>query len=267
MFLVPFVMDIIPVFVSVRRVAVNLQATVSTPVGSHVLAIILLFQPPVTSGHTPTTTTGFYCVNGDIPVLLQTAQAYIHRPTDPACGMNIRLMFDGGSQRSYITERVKEVLGLDTECSEVVNIKTFGSETTKTQTVDVVTASIHLKEGTEISISFSTVPLICEPLSCQPVAYSKRQYRHLSGLDLADYSRVGEELQIDALIGLDHYWRLVTGRVVHGESGPTAIYTQLGLYLSISVYLRMFIYLFYNPLSQLILNDCIVLSLHIWVVI
>ena len=52
--------------------------------------------PPVSSGHTPTTTAGLYSVNGDIPVLLQTAQAYIHRPTDPACGMIIRLMFEGG---------------------------------------------------------------------------------------------------------------------------------------------------------------------------
>ena len=53
-------------------------------------------QPLVSSGHTTTTTTGFYCINGDIPVLLQTAQAYIHKPIDPACGMTIRLMFDGG---------------------------------------------------------------------------------------------------------------------------------------------------------------------------
>ena len=165
-------------------------------------------------------------------MLLQTAQAYIHRPTDPACGMTIRLMFDGGSQRSYISERVKEALGLETECTEVVNIKTFGSETTKTQTVDVVTASIHTKEGNQMNILFSTVPLIREPLSCQPVAYTKQQYRHLSGLDLADYSRVGDELQIDALIGSDHYWQLVTGTVLHGESGPTAIHTQLGWILS-----------------------------------
>jgi len=80
-------------------------------------------QPPVTSGHTPTTTTGLYCINGDTPVLLQMAQAYIHRPSDPACGMAIRLMLDGGSKRSYITERVKEALRLVTECTEVVNIK------------------------------------------------------------------------------------------------------------------------------------------------
>jgi len=46
-----------------------------------------------------------------------------------------------------------------------------------------------------------------------------------SSLDLADFLRVGEELQIDTLIGSDHYWQLVTGRVVRGESGPTAIHT------------------------------------------
>ena len=76
------------------------------------------------------------------------------------------------------------------------------------------------------------MPLICEPLSCQPVAYTKQQYSHLSSLDLADYSRVGDELQIDALIGSDHYWQLVTGTVVCGESGPTAIHTQLGWVVS-----------------------------------
>ena len=56
-----------------------------------------------------TTTTGLYCVNADTPVLLQTAQAYIHKPSNPSCGMTIRLMLDGGSQRSYITQRIKDV--------------------------------------------------------------------------------------------------------------------------------------------------------------
>jgi len=47
---------------------------------------------------------------------------------------------------------------------------------------------------------FSTVPFICEPL----LYYTKQCYNHLANLELADSSRVGEELQIDALIGLDH---------------------------------------------------------------
>lgn len=62
--------------------------------------------------HTPTTTTGLYCVNVNTPVLLQTAQAYIYKLGDPNCGMVIRLILDGGSQRSYVTQRVKDALEL-----------------------------------------------------------------------------------------------------------------------------------------------------------
>ena len=48
------------------------------------------------------------------------------------------------------------------------------------------------------------------------------KYRHLANLDLADFFRVGDDLQIDALISSDHYWQLVTGKVIQEESGPTA---------------------------------------------
>ena len=53
-------------------------------------------------------------------------------------------------------------------------------------------------------------------------------YDHLANLDLADSSKVGEELQIDVLIGSDHYWQLVTGQIIQGDSGPTVIHTHLG---------------------------------------
>jgi len=69
---------------------------------------------------------------------------------------------------------------------------------------------------------------LCEPLSYQPVAYMTQCYDHLANLDLADSSKVGEELQIDVLIGSDHYWQLVTGQIIQGDSGPTAIHTHLG---------------------------------------
>ena len=137
-----------------------------------------------------------------------------------------------GSQRSYITQRVKDALGLQPERTEQVQIKSFGSDSTTNQTVEVVRLAVPLKTGTTIYFVFSTVPLICEPLSCQPIAYTKEKYHHLSDLDLADFSRVGEELQVDALIGADHYWQLVTGEIIHGKSGPTAINTHLGWVLS-----------------------------------
>ena len=96
----------------------------------------------------------------------------------------------------------------------------------------MVTVAVNPKKGSSIPMMFSTVPFICEPLSYQPIAYTKQCYNHLANLELADSSRVGEELQIDALIGSDHYWQLVTGQIIQGDSGPTAIHTRLGWVLS-----------------------------------
>ena len=56
-----------------------------------------------------------------------------------------------------------------------------------------------------------------------------REYAHLSGLELADYSRGTDAGEIDVLIGSDFYWKLVTGEVRHGVVGPVAIYSKLGL--------------------------------------
>lgn len=57
-------------------------------------------------------------------------------------------------------------------------------------------------------------------------------YEHLSGLELADSGDATAILEIDLLIGSDHYWKLVTSRVVKGTGGPTAIEARLGRVLS-----------------------------------
>ena len=113
-----------------------------------------------------------------------------------------------------------------------MQIKTFGSEAIMMQTVEVVRLAVPLKIRTTIQLLFSTVLLICEPFTCQPIAYTKEKYDHLADLDLADFSRVGNDLEVDAMIDSDHYWQLVTGQVIHGQSGPTAINTNLGWVLS-----------------------------------
>ena len=47
------------------------------------------------------------------------------------------------------------------------------------------------------------VPLICEPLTTQPITCSKEGHQHLSELDLADFSYGDEDLEVDILIGSD----------------------------------------------------------------
>jgi len=95
---------------------------------------------------------------------------------------------------------------LQPEYVEQVRIKTFGSDATTIQTVEVVRVAISLRTGDTIHVMFSAVPLICEPLSCQPFAYTKARYSHIAYLDLANLLWAGNKLLIEALIGFDHYW-------------------------------------------------------------
>ena len=74
--------------------------------------------------------------------------------------------------------------------------------------------------------------MICEPFTCQPVAFCQVNYQHLAGLVLADSSNGQEQLEVDILIGCDQYWSLITGETRRGESGPLAIQTELGCVLS-----------------------------------
>jgi len=54
-------------------------------------------------------------------------------------------------------------------------------------------------------------------------------------LDLADLLWVGDKLLMEALIGFDHCWQLVTGKVIQKENSLTAIHTHLGWVISGSI--------------------------------
>ncbi|XP_065904623.1 uncharacterized protein [Dysidea avara] len=95
----------------------------------------------------PTTTAAFQNSTTKVPVLLQTAQVSVFKPCEPTISMNIRAIFDSASQRSYISERVKHSLSLNTLYSETMLIKTFGSEKGNRQLCDAVSVGINLRAG------------------------------------------------------------------------------------------------------------------------
>ena len=127
-------------------------------------------------------------------------------------------MFDSGSQRSYVANRVKTHLLLNTEHIETMLIKTFGSNKENKQECGVVRLGMGLKNGTTFEMSLFTVPFICEPLSTQSVTCAVEKYSYLLNLELADPPSGDEELNIDILIGSEYYWKLVTGEIIHGAS-------------------------------------------------
>ena len=171
-------------------------------------------------------------VNSSTPILLQTAKAVIYRPDQPTEKFLARLILDSGSQRSYVTTKVKNELKLSVKRKQTISVKTFGSSEENTQSVDVVRLCISAENGDDVQLSSFVVPFICDPLQGQYIAQASLTHAHLRGLTLADYSVGDDDVMVDILVGSDQYWHLVTGRVVREEDGPTAIQTKLGWVLS-----------------------------------
>ncbi len=172
-------------------------------------------QPDSTVCHTTTSN----CV------LLQTARATIYDPDNPnGSKVTARLILDGGSQCSYISSKLK---GLELKGQSSVNIKTFGSNETNAQVIDVVNFGIETAYAPNTEVSAFVVPLICQSLKNKYVSNASKPYTHLANLHLADYSSGQNDAEVDILIGSDQYWKIVTGKTKKGESGPTAFQTRL----------------------------------------
>lgn len=170
--------------------------------------------------------------NSSTPVLLQTAQAIVYNPHRPECKVKARIILDSGSQCTYLTDNLKNILQLPVLERKQVSIKTFGSTDERVEFVEVASLGIELKGGPNLSLSAFTVPLICQPLRGQSVEQVVNDNVCFSGLTLADYCAEGETLNVDILVGSDYYWNFVTGHTIRGTQGPTAIHTKLGCVLS-----------------------------------
>ena len=171
-------------------------------------------------------------VSAATPVLLQTAKALTYKPGNSAVTVKARFILDSGSQRTYVSTRLRQRLKLLTENTERISIKTFGSTNENSQCVDVVRLCVATEQGQDVELSAFVVPTICDPLQSQSVVQASLTCAHLKGLKLADYHTGEDNIDIDILVGSDQYWSLVSGRVVRGEHGPTAIETKLGWVLS-----------------------------------
>ena len=143
-----------------------------------------------------------------------------------------RAVFDTGSQQSYITKEKKISLNLDPVSQQEMSVMTFGSQQPITQNYDVVKVGIATNDGENEDLELFSVPVICQPLTSQPIEFCKETYRYLSNLDLADYSEDGDSMEVDLLIGCNYYWKFATGEIYRGEEGPVAINTRVGWILS-----------------------------------
>ena len=78
------------------------------------------------------TTTNMH-ISGRNSVLLQTARAGVSAPRTEGRAENIGIIFDSGSQKTYINERLQKSLNLKVVGKDRLLIKTFGDETPLTK--------------------------------------------------------------------------------------------------------------------------------------
>ena len=188
-------------------------------------------NPTAASFTSPPTSTSLY-VGTNKAVLLQTALVEVYNPTNPSLTLKLRLILDRGSQRSYLTEQVKNTLGLQKIKRQHPSISTFGASRSDPRHCKVVRIGIVTKSGQGKVVELLVVPHICEPLTAQPVQLCSKTFPHLTPLTLADIYPADTPLDVDMLIGSDFYWQLTTGEIIRGQTGPVAVNTKLGWVLS-----------------------------------
>ena len=153
---------------------------------------------------TSTTGTANHHAKGKSTVLLQTAQA-IASNSCSQLSRPVRILFDNGSQRSYITKNLCTQLKSKPIHKERLHLNTFGDNILSSQLREVYKLSLH-KPGstTKLDIVAIGFPIICSSL---PAPVNLSTFPHLEGLEFAD-SPDSHHRNIYVLIGSDFYWSI-----------------------------------------------------------
>lgn len=167
-------------------------------------------------------------VGAGTQALLQTARVQVI-DLEGGAETSTRAVLDGGSQRTYISCRLKDHLRLPTIGRQELQIQPFGNSDNHCESYDVVRFGIRLLDGQVLRVVALVVPLICSPLTSQPIDESVKVYKHLEGLELADSAGATDALDVDVLVGTDWYWSLVTGKVVRSETQRWVGFSQAQL--------------------------------------
>ena len=146
--------------------------------------------------------------------MLQTAVAIVKNPKDSK-ELKIKVLFDNGSQRSYISNRVANFLNLPSESFENIFISIFGNNQPSNQKANVVTVQLKSNVEENIDLKVLSVPFICMPFKNQPIKIAQKEFENLREIDFAD---TGVHYDTDLLIGSDCYWKLFTGKTLKGKN-------------------------------------------------
>lgn len=157
-------------------------------------------------------------------VALQTAGAVIRGVGEP---YRVRVLFDAGSHRSFITSKAAQRVQLASIRQEWLGISTFGQHSKDMCLRDVVKVKVSPTDGQKvIPIEAYVVPEISS-IQNSHVELAEGEYPHLKGLWFSDVCMGTGELEIDILVGADYLWSFQKDCTIRGGlDEPVAVETE-----------------------------------------
>ncbi|MCP3877440.1 MAG: DUF1759 domain-containing protein, partial [Sulfitobacter sp.] len=160
-------------------------------------------------------------------VILMTALVDLVGPGGNTC--TVRVLIDCGSQRNFISDRIRLQLGLPTICTEPLSIGLLGGRVTPTELVPAVVFRAKSRVS-DFALNMCALAINDITTHPPPVLEAASNWEHLRGLTLADPTGMGEQ-KIDAIFGAVVFADLLNGSVVRpakGERAPAAFGTGFG---------------------------------------
>ena len=167
-------------------------------------------------------------LNKENGVLLQTVTAVVSNTENSHKKKNARILFDKGSQKSFINQSLCDELNLKTQWSENTILKPFQGKNEKMRKLDIVNVCIaDTKIQNLTDVELTVVPHICSPISGQTNELAQAMPEHLIDLPLAN-STNGEFRTCHWYFDGDLYWKFFSGMLRRGLRVPVAEETSLG---------------------------------------
>ncbi|KAJ8030134.1 Fatty acid synthase [Holothuria leucospilota] len=192
--------------------------------------------------------------------VLQTAKVMVFGEKG---AVEATLLFDSGSDRSYISSKLVQRVGPKWKSTESLSYSSFGvsvgSGETERNVYEVGLQGSKCSTGSSCILQAVEVPVICAQLSRPKVPHEFMQ--NLGPLQFADDYEDNRQVTIDILVGLDFYWSFVKQGMVRMSNGPVAQETHFGWVLSGS-WLNKGGHQGYSASQLLCLNDIPEQALH-----
>lgn len=161
-------------------------------------------------------------------VLMQTASTDVMNPSNYLQEAT-RIIFDSGSQRTYISQRLASKLQLKSEREEEIKLVTFGSDKPKTVKTSSANLCIKLNKGKCFDMVVNIVPVISGKVQRRKIDVSSMEHlRHfVKDVELADTIPT-ENTSIELLVGYDYYLDLILSQRIEVQPGLFLLASKLG---------------------------------------